>query len=164
MLFVKYDIHAPIDEVRSSLSENDKIVADERFDTSKGYPRIHIKEKGEKIKIGCEFCGRARKDNAFLEGTYLLGKFFEKDGVTTLKGIILTAPIYHSILILLFAFFIYKCISLGGISIVPICLVIFSVFMFYDEFRKQKIIKRYVFRAFKNTFLRYSNKEKSERG
>ena len=164
MLSVKYDIHAPIEEVRISLSENDKIVADERFDTSKGYPRIHIKEKGEKINIKCEFCGRNRKDNAFLEGTYLIGRFFEKEGVTTLKGIILTAPIYHSILILLFAFFIYKCISLGGISIVPFCLVIFSVFMFYDEFRKQKIIKRYVYRAFKNTFLRYSDKEKSERG
>ena len=163
MLFVKYDIHAPIDAVRQSLSENDKIISDERFDTSKGYPLIHTKENGEKIKMSCEFCGRARKDNAFLEGTYLLGNFFERDGVTTLKGIILTAPIYHSILILLFAFFIYRCFSLGGISIVPICLVIFSVFMFYDEFRKQKIIKRYIFRAFKNTFLKYNNKEKSER-
>ena len=164
MLYVNYDIHAPVDEVRKSLVENDKIVADEKFDITKGFPKIHIKENGEKIKIKCEFCGRARKDNAFLEGTYLLGKFFERDGVTTLKGIILTAPIYHSILILLFAFFIYRCFSLGGISIVPICLVIFSVFMFYDEFRKQKIIKRYVFRAFKNTFLKTNNKEKSERG
>ena len=45
MLFVNYDIHAPIDEVRASLKENDKIVDDERFDVSKGYPKIHIKEK-----------------------------------------------------------------------------------------------------------------------
>ena len=162
MQFVNYDIHAPIDEVRSSLADNDKIVKDEGFDTTKGYPRIHLKEKEEKIKITCEFCGRARKDNAFLEGTYFVGKFYQKDDVTTIKGIILTAPIYHTVLALLFAFFIYKCISLGGISIVPFCLVIFSVFMFYDEFRKQGIIKRYIFRAFKNTYLRF-NKEKSER-
>ena len=161
MLFVKYDINESIDEVRKSLSENDKIVADEKFDISKGYPRIHIKEKGDRVKITCEFTGRARKDNAFLEGTYLIGHFSETAGKTSIKGIVLTAPIYHTILILLLAFFVYRCISLGGISIVPICLVLFSIFMFVDEFRKQGIIKRYVFRAFKNTYLRLNpNKTK----
>ena len=160
MLFVNYDINAPIDEVRRSLAENDKIVLDEKFDTSKGFPKIHIKEKGERVKIKCEFCGRARKDNGFLEGTCLFGRFYESDGKTKMKGVILTAPIYHSVLALLFAFFIYKCISLGGISIVPICLVLFSVFMFLDEFKKQGIIKRYVFRAFKNTYLRLFDKNR----
>ena len=159
MLLIRYDIHAPIEEVRASLSDNKKIVDDERFDTSKGYPKIHINEKGEKIKIKCEFTGRARKDNGFLEGTYLVGRFYEKNGITSLKGIVLTAPIYHTVLLALFAFFIYKCISLGGFSIVPICLVLFSAFMFYDEFRKQGIIKKYVFRAFKNTYKRLANKK-----
>ena len=160
MLFVKYDIHASIEEVRASLSENDRIVEEENFDVSKGYPRIHVKENGGKVKVRCEFTGRARKDNGFLEGTYLLGRFFEKDGVTVMKGIILTAPIYHTVLLLLFLFFIYRCFVLGGISIVPICLVLFSFFMFYDEFRKQGIIKRYIFRAFKNTYLRLNKKKK----
>ena len=49
MLFVNYDINAPIDEVRRSLAENDKIVSDEKFDTSKGFPKIHIKEKNSPI-------------------------------------------------------------------------------------------------------------------
>lgn len=163
MLFFKYDIHAPIDEVRSSLRDNDKIVADEKFDTSKGYPKIHVKEKGERIKIKCEFCGRARKDNGFLEGTCFYGRFYERDDVTVMKGIVVTAPIYHTILALLFAFFIYQCFVLRGISIIPICLVIFSVFMFWDEFRKQGIIKRFVFRAFKNTYLRLNEKNAKKR-
>ncbi len=161
MLFVNYDIHGSIEEVKLSLSENDRIVEDEKFDTAKGYPKIHFKENGEKIKVRCEFTGRSRKDNGFLEGTYLIGRFFEKDGVTTIRGVILTAPIYHTVLAALFAFFVYRCFALGGISIVPICLVLFSVFMFLDEFKKQRIIKRYIFRAFKNTFLRL-NKNKKE--
>ena len=159
MLFVNYDIHAPIDEVRCSLTENDKIIADEKIDTSKGFPKIHIKENGEKIKIKCEYTGRARKDNGFLEGTYFFGRFYEKNGVTFMKGIILTAPIYHTVLLLLFAFFIYRCIALRGFSIIPICLVLFSVFMFFEEFKKQGIIKKYIFRAFKNTFLRLNKKK-----
>ena len=161
MLFVNFDIHAPIEEVRLSLLDNEKIVEDERFDTSKGYPKIHFNEKGERLKIKCEFTGRDRKDNGFLEGTYFLGRFFEKNGVTAIKGIILTAPIYHTILIALFIYFIYRCFALGGVSIVPICLVLFSVFMFFDEFKKQGIIKKYIFRAFKNTYLRL-NKNKKE--
>lgn len=159
MLFVNYDIHSSKESVKFSLSENDKIVDDEKFDTSKGYPKIHIRENGERVKIKCEFVGRAKKDNGFLEGTYFVGRFYEKDEITHMKGIILTAPIYHTILALLFAFFVYRCFALGGISLVPICLVIFSVFMFYDEFKKQNIIKRYIFRAFKNTFLREKNKK-----
>ena len=159
MLFVKYDIHAPIDEVRYSLTENEIIVTDEKIDTSKGFPKIHIKENGEKIKIKCEYTGRARKDNGFLEGTYFFGRFYEKNGVTFMKGIILTAPIYHTVLLLLFAFFIYRCIALRGFSIIPICLVLFSVFMFFEEFKKQGIIKKYIFRAFKNTFLRLNKKK-----
>ena len=161
MLFVNYDIHAPLDEVRISLSENEKIVEDEKFDISKGYPKIILKEKGNKIKVRCEFTGRARKDNGFLEGTYFVGHFRERNDVTSMKGVILTAPIYHIILASLFIFFIYRCFALGGISVVPICLVLFSVFMLYDEFRKQGIIKRYIFRAFKNTYLRL-NKNKKE--
>ena len=159
MLFVNCDIHAPIDEVRCSLTENEKIVTDEKIDTSKGFPKIHITENGEKIKIKCEYTGRARKDNGFLEGTYFFGRFYEKNGVTFMKGIILTAPIYHTVLLLLFAFFIYRCIALRGFSIVPICLVLFSVFMFFEEFKKQGIIKKYIFRAFKNTFLRLNKKK-----
>lgn len=154
MLFINYDIHASREALINSLGENDLIVEQEKYDTTRGTPKIHIKEKGERLKITCEFTGRATKDNAFLEGTYFIGKLIEADGVTRIKGIILTAPIYHTILLIIFALFIYQCISIGGFSPVPIILLIFSLFMFRDEFKKQKIIKRYIFRAFKNTFAK----------
>lgn len=160
MKFVSYDIHAPRTEVLTSLRDNDKIVEQEKFDSSRGVPRIHIKEKEkDKIKITCEYTGRATKDNGFLEGTYFLGRLTETDGVTKLKGVILTAPIYHSILAIIFVFFILQCISIGGFSPAPIILLVFSIFMFKDEFRKQSIIKRYVFRAFKNTFAKFRNQK-----
>ena len=159
MKLVNYDIHAPLDTVLESLHDNDRIVAEEKFDTSRGVPKIHIKQKGNKIKIKCEFTGRATKDNGFLEGTYLRGKLTEKDGVSSLKGIIITAPIYHTLLAILFAFFVIQCLSVGGFSPIPIILLVFSIFMFRDEFRKQRIIKRYVFRAFKNTFDKVNRKK-----
>ncbi len=158
MLFVNYDIHAKREELLSSLSENDLIVTQEKYDTSRGVPEIHIKQKGDKIKITCTFTGRNTKDNGFLEGTYFVGKISESDDKTALRGIILTAPIYHAILAIIFGLFIYQCISLGGFNPVPVILLIFSIFMFRDEFRKQKIIKRYIFRAFKNTFSRLNEK------
>ena len=38
-------------------------------------------------------------------------------------------------------------------NFVPIILFFFSIFMFKDEFRKQGIIKRYIFRSLKLTYL-----------
>ena len=154
MLFVNYDIHSTKESVLESLYENDLIVEQEKYDTKSGIPKMSVKQNGDKIKITCEFTGRATKDNAFLEGTYFVGKLTESGGVTALKGIILTAPIYHLILAIIFGLFIYQCISLGGFSPVPIILLVFSIFMFREEFKKQGIIKRYIFRAFKNTYKR----------
>ena len=154
MLFVNYDIHSTKESVLESLYENDLIVEQEKYDTKSGIPKMSVKQNGDKIKITCEFTGRATKDNAFLEGTYFAGKLTESGGVTALKGIILTAPIYHLILAIIFGLFIYQCISLGGFSPVPIILLVFSIFMFREEFKKQGIIKRYIFRAFKNTYKR----------
>ena len=158
MLFVNYDIHASREELVSSLLENDRIVEQEKYDASKGVPKMNIKQKGDRVKITCSFTGGATKDNGFLEGTYFIGRLTESDGVSALRGIILTAPIYHAILAIIFALFIYQCISLGGFNPVPVILLIFSIFMFKDEFRKQKIIKRYIFRAFKNTFAKLNEK------
>ena len=152
MTFVNYTINAPRDLVMKNLSANEEIVSLEKIDTSKGIPRLLIKDKGEKVKIKCEMLGRATKDNAFLEGTEFHGKIKEVDGKTYVNGVILTAPIYHSALILLFSFFIYRCITLGGISFTPIILLAFSLMMFMGEFKKQSIIKRFILRALKMTY------------
>ncbi len=149
MLFVNYDIEASREEVMTVLCDNNLVVEAENYDTSRGKPRMHIKENGDIIKIKCELTERATKDNGFLEGTYFIGKISNKEGKTRVKGITLTAPIYHAIFLALFAFFIYQCISLGGISPIPIILAVFDIIMFYGEFKKQRLIKRYIFRAFK---------------
>ena len=159
MLFVNYKIHAPCIDVMKSIRDEVSVTEAEKFDTSRGFPKFHIKEKKSNIKISCEFLGRATKDNGFLEGTYFIGKLKEKNGESKLSGIILTAPIYHSIFLMLVLYFIYQCFTLGGISVVPILLIIFNIFMFRDEFRKQGLIKRYIFRSFKITYASVLNKK-----
>ena len=54
----------------------------------------------------------------------------------------------------MFVFFIIQCFSVGGFSPIPVILLGFDIVMFKDEFRKQGIIKRYIFRALKITFAR----------
>ncbi len=149
MLFASYSINASKEEVMNVLRDNNRVVEAEKFDTTHGKPRMHLKEKGRRLKIKCEMTERPTKDNGFLEGTYFLGSVKEKGGRTSVKGIILTAPIYHFLFLLCFSFFIFRCISIGGISPIPFILVIFDIVMFYREFKKQRLIKRYIFRAFK---------------
>ena len=81
-----------------------------------------------------------------------MGKLFSWGNEVALRGLIVTAPIYHLIIAALFAFFVSQCIIKGGFTPVPIILLIFSFFMFKDEFKKQSMIKKYIFRAFKNTY------------
>ena len=129
--------------LRDSEFVNDKV----KFFDDNRFPRMTLKEKGEKIKLSCEIMGGAKKDNAFLEGTHLYGRIRDNGESATLKGVILTAPIYHFILLVLMAIFIGQCIYFGGFSVVPICLLIFSLFMFKDEFKKQRLLYNYVLRA-----------------
>ena len=110
--------------------------------------RKYVPEKGKgRIKITCEMIGGPTKDNGFLVGTYFSGRLVEKDGRTKLKGVITTAPIYHLFLIALVAVFIIQCFKLRGFSVVPPIIVIFDIFMFKNEFKKQGYIKRYLYRA-----------------
>lgn len=145
----KYKVNASRDELVELLSDNDKVNKGVTTEYKKGNPYMHVDTKGEKIKIRCEFIGGATKDNAFIDGTKLRGKIVEKDGYTEFRGTIMTAPIFHAILILMFAAFVVMCIVKQGFNVVPICLVVFDIFMYKDEFKKQNIIDRYVFRAVK---------------
>ena len=149
MKYINLETAVPREEIISVI-QNSELVNDRvKFDENKGRPRIHLKTKGDRIKIKCEMIGGPTKDNGFLEGTYLVGKLTEKDGVTKLRGIILTAPIYHTFIILLMALYVMKCIELGGFNPVPILLLAFSIMMFKKEFEKQGTIERYLLRAFK---------------
>ena len=101
--------------------------------------------------------GGPTKDNGFLEGTYFVGKLTESDGKTRLRGIILTAPIYHTFLALLLAFYVYRCISLTAFNPVPLILLIFSLMMFKKEFEKQGTIERYLKRAVRKAESDFQN-------
>ena len=160
MHFINYDIMAPRSEVMASLAENDRIVEQEQFDLSCGKPKMHIEETGNnRVKIKCEYVGSGTKDNAFLEGTYFFGSIVQKDDRCFIRGFVVTAPIYHAVIAILLIVFIGKCISLGGFSPVPIIALVFSILMYRNEFKKQKIIRRYVFRALKNAFKKINEIE-----
>lgn len=159
MLFVNYKIHASAETLISNLHKNEEIVEAEKMVRGTLKPRMTVKQNNSRIKMSCKMMGGPRTDNAFLEGTYFIGKISERNDTTALRGVIVTAPIYHLFIIALLIFFVIQCIRVGGINPIPLILVIFSIFMFKDEFKKQGLIKRYIFRAFKLTYAQVSAKD-----
>ena len=148
MKFVNVDFPSSRDEAMSMICDNEQVNRNVRFDDYRGKPLMKIKDKGNgKMKITCEMIGGPTKDNGFFVGTYFSGKLVEKNGRTRLKGVITTAPIYHLALIALVVVFIIQCFKLRGFSVVPPIIVIFDIFMFKNEFKKQGYIKRYLYRA-----------------
>ena len=147
MKFINLTFDAPRDEVVKLLKNNEEVNAGVKFDT-RGKPLMKIKERPNgKIRITCEMLGRPTKDNGFLVGTYFSGKLTESNGETHLKGYLVTAPIYHLILIGFLVWYIVQCIVIGGFSPIPLILVLFDIMLFKDEFRKQGYITRYLYRA-----------------
>ena len=142
-----------LDTINNSEFVNDKV----KFDDNKGRPKIHVKDNGNRVKLKCEMVGGPTKDNGFLEGTYFIGSFKETASGTRVRGIILTAPIYHTMLILLTLFYAYRCITLGAFNPVPLILLIFSIAMFKGEFEKQGTIERYLHRAIKRAEIKKFN-------
>jgi hypothetical protein len=102
------------------------------------------------------------KDNGFLEGTCFLGSIKEKCGRSSVKGVILTAPIYHFVFLVLLGIVIYQSITMVAIPITAIFLVLFDLMIFKAEFAKQSLIKRYILRAFKMTYRECENKRRKE--
>ena len=148
MKFIDVTYSGGAEEVLKLLSDNDRVNEGVNFDDSRGIPHMRIKRRENgRFKMTCELVGGPTKDNGFLVGTYFSGKAIEKDGVTRIKGVITTAPIYHAILILLIGFFIFQCIRLGGFSVIPPVIVAFDIVMFWKEFKKQGYIERYLRRA-----------------
>ena len=149
MKFVKIKTSASAEELLSLIKNDEEVNRGVTFDEKVGRPKMKVKERGKRIRITCELTNRPTKDNGFIVGTYFSGKITEKAGAATLSGVILTAPIYHTLLLLLFGYFIYVCIREGGFSPIPPILLVFDFFMFHLEFKKQGIIERYLRRAVK---------------
>ena len=138
------------DEVLSFIKDNNKVNDGVRFDDKYDRkPLMHIKENDGKLRIKCEMIGGPTKDNGFLAGTVFRGRITERDGMTTISGLITTSVIYHiallALIVLLFVqMFLY---SAYGLVSVLIFAVGFELMFFKDEFKKQGYIKRYLERA-----------------
>ena len=157
MKIIKLDARVSRDELLETVNNSEFVNDKVKFDDNKGKPKIHVKDNGKRVKLRCEMVGGPTKDNGFLEGTYFVGAFKESAAGTHVRGIILTAPIYHTMLLLLAIFYAYRCITLGAFNPVPLILLIFSIFMFKGEFEKQGTIERYLHRAIKRAEIKKSN-------
>ena len=149
MKFVNLSTDASREEVLEMISDSNRVNQNVNFDPKLGKPLMKTKEKNGKIRITCELLERGKKDNGFIVGTFFTGKITEKNGKTVLKGVALTAPVYHLIMLALLVVFIVQCIRLNGFSVVPIFILLFEIMLFKDEFKKQGLICRYLARAFR---------------
>ena len=150
MKFVNIKTNITASDVIAMLRDNARVNDGVKFaDKKGGKPFMHVKEKDGKIRIKCEMMGRPTKDNAFLMGTEFYGRITEKDGETTLKGVIMTSPIYHAVVIALALALVAQMIYNARVSSIPILVfaVAFEFLFFTDEFRKQGYIARYLERS-----------------
>lgn len=154
MKFVRLRSTAGKEEILGAIRSSDKVNEHVKFDERRGKPQMRLKEKKNTLFITCEMIGGPSKDNGFLVGTFFLGRLRERSGECRLSGIIMTAPLYHALLLAFCVYFIIRSFALGGITLVPIILAAFSLFLFKDEFKKQGIIKRFLPRA-----VRYAEKK-----
>ena len=147
MKFIKEYAECGKEEFLTALKDSENTNKKVHFDEKRGKPTMFVKEKGNSIKITCKYIGGNTRDNGFIVGTYFIGKIKEKDGVSTLSGVVWTAPIFHFLMLAMLVVFIIQCIYMKGFSVVPFCLLAFDLVMFWPEFGKQGIIKRYIARA-----------------
>lgn len=147
MRFVSINLNVDKEGALSLLKNYGAINAGVTFTEKSGRPTFQVKEKRGWMSVGCRMVGGPTRDNGFLIGTVFLGRIKEKDGSTRARGIITTAPIYHIILVALFVAYVIQCVRLGGFNPVPPILLIFSLFLFKNEFKKQRIIAGYLSRA-----------------
>ncbi len=144
---IRVTANADKDSLLAVMLDHERVNKGVRFEEGKGKPKLHIRENNGRLRIKCELIGGATKDNGFLEGTVFFGRIRSTADTTTISGIAITAPIYHLFLLILFAFYIYRCITLSGFNPVPVLLLAFSLFLFRTEFKKQGMIERYIARA-----------------
>ena len=138
MKFVNIDFSASRDDVIAMITDNERVNKNVRLDESRGKPLITLKESGKnRIKLACKFVGGPSKDNGFVQGTTMSAKLVEKNGVTNLRGIITTEPVYHFFFIIMIILFIIQCIRMRGISLIPPVLTVFDIFMFKNEFKSR---------------------------
>ena len=147
MKLVKMVSELSREEIITAILDQESANANVTFNDKRGKPVFKLKDKNSKITVTCEMVGGPSKDNGFFVGTYFKGRIVDLGDRRVLRGVITTAPIYHSALLAIMAFFVYRCISLGAFNPIPIIALLFSLWMFKNEFAKQGLIYRYLGRA-----------------
>lgn len=149
MIFVNHRTKVPREALLSTIKDCNRVNERVKFDEKKGRPQMIVKERKRGFSMTCRFVGGENKDNGFIIGTVFLGKITEKNGVTRLRGVITTAPVFYIAIIGLLIYSIVYGIMIGGFNPVALIISIFSFLMFRGEFKKQGIIDRYLARAIK---------------
>ena len=150
MKFINIKTDNSADALLSMIRDNARVNDGVKFaDKKGGKPFMHVREKEGKLRIKCEMMGRPTRDNGFLMGTAFYGRITEKDGAAAVKGVIVTSPIYHAVVLILAIALVIQMIYNSSISSIPILVfaVAFEFLFFTDEFRKQGYISRYIERA-----------------
>lgn len=150
MKFINIKTDKSADALLSMIRDNARVNDGVKFaDKKGGKPFMHVREKEGKLRIKCEMMGRPTRDNGFLMGTAFYGRITEKDGAAAVKGVIVTSPIYHAVVLILAIALVIQMIYNSSISSIPILVfaVAFEFLFFTDEFRKQGYISRYIERA-----------------
>ena len=160
MKIIKVSAECDKESLLAAIKDSENTNKNVKFDEKRGRPVMFLKEKKKSITLTCKYVGGATRDNGFLVGTYFLGKVKEKDGRSTVSGVVWTAPIFHALLLCMLVAFIVQCIYMNGFSVIPLCALAFDVVLFWNEFAKQGIIGRYLSRAAR----RAENESKQKNG
>ncbi|MBO5879985.1 MAG: hypothetical protein J6Q68_05485 [Clostridia bacterium] len=147
MKFVSIKSDSSRDALLKAISDNNFVSENVVYNSKGTKPYMHVKEKNGTVKIKCEIKGGPTKDNGFIVGTYFRGRIFERDGGSELKGIIVTAPIYHAVIVAFTVFMIWQCIVQQGFNLVIPFIWLFNFILFKSEYKKQGYIQRYLYRA-----------------
>ena len=158
MKFISISVPASREELLATVQDNRLVNEGVRFPEGQGTPTAELKAGKSLVRVRCRMVGAASRDNGFLFGTALVGRMRERDGVTTLSGVILTEPVLHLVWLGIVVYYLITCIRVGGISLFPIFLSLLFLFTFRSEYRKQEYLRRYLHRAARR-FTKQSQKE-----
>lgn len=151
MIFVNHKTTTKRDALISVIRDSNRVNERVKFDEKQGRPQMILKEGKRTLSMTCRFVGGETKDNGFIIGTLFFGRITEKNGITRVRGVITTAPVFYAAILGLLVYSVIRGITLGGFNPIALIIAIFSFLMFRTEFKKQGIIDRYIARAIKYT-------------
>ena len=153
MKLINYKTTTPSEALLSMIKDSKRVNEKVKFDDKLGRPQMFVKEQKNSLTVTCRYVGGNTRDDGFIIGTFFWGRLTEKNGITRLSGIILTAPIFYAAILGLLVYSIISSINYSivheGFAFDPIAIIfaVFSYLMFRQEFKKQGIISRYLYRA-----------------